>query len=142
MHGWKRRVVYVTAYEAIAIVVTTIGIATLYGVGGAHAGGLSVLSSAIAMAWNAIYNAGFEAWEARRAVSGRPLSMRIVHAIGFEGGLAFILVPVVAWWMGIGLIEALLLDLGLLVFFLVYTFVFNLAFDRIFGLPASAVREA
>ena len=65
------------------------------------------------------YNAGFEAWEARRAVSGRPLSMRIIHAIGFEGGLAFILVPVVAWWMGIGLIEALLLDLGLLVFFLV-----------------------
>lgn len=142
MHGWKRRLIYVTVYEAIAIIVTTIGIAALYGVGGAHAGALSVISSAIAMGWNAIYNVGFEAWEARRGVSGRPLSMRIAHAVGFEGGLALILVPVVAWWMGVGLVEALVLDLGLLTFFLVYTFVFNTAFDRIFGLPASAVREA
>jgi uncharacterized membrane protein len=30
------------------------------------------------------------------------------------------------------------LDLGLIVFFLVYTYVFNLGFDRVFGLPASA----
>lgn len=142
MQGWKRRVVFVTAYEAIAIAVTTVGIAALYGVGGAHAGGLSIMSSAVAMAWNAIYNMGFEAWEARRGVTGRPLSVRIAHAIGFEGGLALILVPLVAWWMGIGLVEALILDLGLLAFFLAYTFVFNMAFDRIFGLPASAVGPA
>ncbi|WP_217628006.1 MULTISPECIES: chlorhexidine efflux transporter [Nitrosospira] len=31
-----------------------------------------------------------------------------------------------------------MLDLGLLAFFLVYTFVFNFMFDRWFGLPASA----
>jgi uncharacterized membrane protein len=34
------------------------------------------------------------------------------------------------------------MDLGLVVFFLVYTFVFNWAFDRAFGLPASATGEA
>jgi uncharacterized membrane protein len=28
---------------------------------------------------------------------------------------------------------------GLIIFFLVYTFVFNLAFDKVFGLPASAL---
>ena len=32
-----------------------------------------------------------------------------------------------------------MLDLGLLLFFLVYTFVFNWVFDRVFGLPASAL---
>ena len=31
------------------------------------------------------------------------------------------------------------MDLGLVVFFLCYTFVFNWAFDRVFGLPASAM---
>ena len=31
------------------------------------------------------------------------------------------------------------MDLGLMLFFLVYTFVFNWGFDRGFGLPASAV---
>ena len=35
--------------------------------------------------------------------------------------------------------QAFVLDLGLLLFFLVYTFVFNWTFDRIFGLPASAL---
>ena len=31
------------------------------------------------------------------------------------------------------------MDLGLIVFFLCYTFVFNWVFDRLFGLPASAM---
>lgn len=34
--------------------------------------------------------------------------------------------------------SASLMDLGLLLFFLVYTFAFKWAFDRVFGLPASA----
>jgi len=34
------------------------------------------------------------------------------------------------------------MDLGLVIFFLVYTFVFNWAFDRVFGLPASAAPVA
>ena len=45
-----------------------------------------------------------------------------------------------AWWLGISLVEAFVLDLGFLAFFLVYTFAFNLGFDRVFGLPASAIR--
>ena len=49
-----------------------------------------------------------------------------------------LMVPFLAWWMGVGLIEALLYDAGLLVFFAVYTLAFTWAFDRIFGLPASA----
>ena len=49
-----------------------------------------------------------------------------------------VLVPLMAWWLGIGLLEALVLDIGLIVFFLCYTFAFNWGFDRVFGLPASA----
>jgi uncharacterized membrane protein len=48
------------------------------------------------------------------------------------------LVPLFAWWLQISLWQALVLDVALIAYFLVYTFVFNLAFDRIFGLPASA----
>jgi uncharacterized membrane protein len=43
-----------------------------------------------------------------------------------------------AWWLDVSWWTALLLDLGLLLFFLVYTFVFTWAFDRLFGLPAAA----
>ena len=139
MQGPKRRIVYVTAYEGIAILVTTIAM-MLLGFGAAHAGGASVLASAVAILWNLAWNWLFEAWEARQATGGRGVRRRVAHAIGFEGGLLVFLVPLMAWWLGIGLVEAFILDLGFLAFFLVYTFVFNLAFDTLFGLPASAIR--
>ena len=72
-------------------------------------------------------------------MKGRSVARRVAHAIGFEGGLVVILVPLVAWWLKVSLWHALLMDLGLVVFFLVYTFVFNWVFDRVFGLPASAM---
>jgi uncharacterized membrane protein len=41
----------------------------------------------------------FERW-ARQAVRGRSLRRRVAHAIGFEGGSVFTLVPLFAWWFG------------------------------------------
>ena len=96
----------------------------------------------IAVIWNLVFNALFERWESRQAVRGRSVRRRIAHAIGFEGGLIAFLVPMFAWGLGVSLWQALVMDLGLVVFFLVYTFVFNWAFDRVFGLPASAMGEA
>ena len=84
------------------------------------------------------FNAAFEYWESRQTQKGRSVARRVAHAIGFEGGLAAILVPVFAWWLDVTLWQALWMDLGLLLFFLVYTFAFNWVFDRVFGLPLSA----
>lgn len=135
--GPWRRVFYVTLYEALAI-----AFVTLVMLAGDQdlptAGGLAIGSSAIAVSWNWVFNALFERWEARQRVRGRSAARRIAHAIGFEGGLTFWLVPFMAWWLDVGWWAALLLDLGLLLFFLVYTFVFTWAFDHLFGLPASA----
>ena len=138
MQGIKRRVVYITLYEAIAIVAASIGLAAMSGQGIGHSGALAVIASVIAVVWNLAFNALFERWEARQAVRGRSVWRRIAHAIGFEGGLVIFLVPTFAWWLDISLIQALVMDLGLVIFFLVYTFVFNWAFDAVFGLPASA----
>ncbi|MGJ7582000.1 PACE efflux transporter [Variovorax sp. RHLX14] len=138
MQGIKRRVVYITLYEAIAIVAASIGLAAMSGQGLGHSGALAVIASVIAVVWNLAFNALFERWEARQAVRGRSLMRRVAHAIGFEGGLVMFLVPTFAWWLDISLMQALVMDLGLVIFFLVYTFVFNWAFDAVFGLPASA----
>ena len=54
-------------------------------------------------------------------------------------GLVITLVPAFAWWLDLTLWEAFVMDIGLIVFFLIYTFVFNWVFDRVFGLPASAL---
>jgi uncharacterized membrane protein len=139
MQGLRRRILYVTLYELIAIVATSIGLAVFSDSSVERAGVAAVVSSAVAVAWNVVFNTLFERWEVRQSVRGRGLARRAAHAIGFEGGLVVTLVPFFAWWLGISLWQAFVLDLGLLLFFLVYTFVFNWVFDRVFGLPASAL---
>ncbi|MGP1681126.1 MAG: PACE efflux transporter [Giesbergeria sp.] len=138
MQGLRRRVLYVTIYEIIAIVVATVGMATVTGQGAAHSAVVSVASSVVAVLWNLAFNAVFERWESRQTVRGRSLARRVAHAIGFEGGLVLFLVPLFAWWFDMTLWQALVMDLGLVVFFLCYTFAFNWCFDWVFGLPASA----
>ena len=138
MQGLKRKLVYVSLFETIAIVLTTL-LLMLLGHDSAHSGAVSVVISVIAVVWNLIWNYSFEAWERRQTVKGRSIRRRLVHAVGFESGLALMTIPLLAWWLSIGVFEALALDIGLLLFFLFYTFVFNWGFDRIFGLPESAL---
>ena len=137
LQGPKRRVIYVALYETIAILAASLMFMAI-GQSAGHSGGMAVAASAIAILWNVTFNTLFEKWEARQAVRGRSIARRIAHAIGFEGGLALVLIPLMAWWFGVSLWEATLMEAGLLVFFLVYTYAFNWGFDRIFGLPASA----
>ena len=138
MQGIKRKLVYVTVFEALAIAFCTVGFALHSGKSLAHAGALSVMTSAIAITWNLLYTSLFEAWEARQATGGRSILRRMAHAVLFEAGLLLIIVPLTAAWLDMPLLPALLLNIGLAGFFLVYTFVFNWSFDRLFGLPASA----
>lgn len=138
MQGIKRRVVYVSLYEAIAITLVSVALIVL-GHDPLASGSLSVVASTLAVIWNWIWNSLFERWEARQTIRGRSVKRRIAHAIGFEGGLAIILVPVFAWWLSVSVWEAIVLDAGLLMFFLFYTFVYNWGFDKIFGLPRSAM---
>jgi uncharacterized membrane protein len=142
MQGIRRKIVYVILFEALAITSSTIGLSSFSDSSVAHASVAAVASSAIAVAWNLLFNTLFERWESRQTVRGRSLRRRAAHAIGFEAGLVITLVPLFAWWLDITLWQAFVLDLGLIVYFLVFTFVFNLGFDKVFGLPASAMGEA
>lgn len=135
MQGIKRRVVYVGLYELVAIILSAILLKMISSANAADSIGLAVAASAIAILWNFAFNHGFELWEKHRKQQGRSLGIRVLHAVGFESGLVIFLVPVLAWWLDISLIEAFIVDLGLLAFFLFYTFAFNWVFDAVFGLP-------
>lgn len=134
-----RRVVQAVLYETIAIACVAPMLVLVFGQSPLSSLGLSVTMSSIALVWNYSFNALFERWEARQTVKGRSWQRRAAHGLGFEGGLALILVPVMAGWLGITWWQAFVADLGILVFFLVYTVVFTWAFDRVFGLPQSAL---
>jgi uncharacterized membrane protein len=133
-----RRVVQSLLYETIAIAVVGPALSFAFDEPQASTFGLAVVLSTVALKWNYAFNWIFERWEARQTVRGRSVARRIAHGVGFEGGLVFILVPVMSFWLGISLAAAFLANLALLAFFFVYAIAFTWAFDRIFGLPASA----
>lgn len=86
------------------------------------------------MLWNAFYNALFDRIEIRRGshLSQRGWRGRVLQAFGFEAGLALITVPLIAYWLSLSLLAALLLDIGFAGFYLVFALCFNWAYDRIF----------
>ncbi len=137
LQGPWRRLVFVSLYELIAILASSLLFMAI-GQGAGASGTMAVVASTLAIVWNVTFNHLFEKWEAGQSVKGRSAARRVVHAVGFEGGLALALIPLMAWWFDVSLWQATLMEAGLLLFFLVYTYLFNWAFDRIFGLPASA----
>ncbi|EKT4567146.1 PACE efflux transporter [Pseudomonas putida] len=138
MQGKARKIVQAILYETIAVACVAPALELAFGAGMAQSTVLSVLMSGIAMSWNMGYNWVFERWEARQHKRERTFLRRLLHALGFEGGLVVILLPLVAYWLDVSLWAALLTNLALFVFFFVYAFVFQWGFDKVFDVPLSA----
>jgi uncharacterized membrane protein len=139
MQGAKRKVVQALLYELIGALFVSPVIAFAFDESMVYSGTLALLLSLVALSWNMLFNGLFEYWEARQTRRTRTMGRRLLHSLGFEGGLALMLVPLMAWWLDISWQQALMADLGLLLFFFVYAFAFQWAFDLLFGVPTSAV---
>lgn len=131
----KRRILYVTVFELIAIAATTVLLMLLSGSDAQGSLPIAIAISAIAVAWNYSYNLLFERMEARQQREGRSLMLRVGHAFGFEFGLCVIIIPIYMVWYSVSFWKALQMEAALLLFFLVYTFIFTYIFDLIFELP-------
>ncbi|EOQ72412.1 PACE efflux transporter [Acinetobacter lactucae] len=142
MQGIKRRIVYVSSYEVIGMIISSVGLAILAGDSVEHTGPLSVMITTIAVTWNFIYNILYEKWEARQSSHIRTVKRRVGHAIGFQLTLVLFLIPLISWWMDISMIEAFWLDVVFIIIIPIYTFIFNWSFDKLFGLPISAQAKA
>jgi len=142
MQGLKRRITYVCLFEMLAIGISSSFLALMSGAEAGHSLILAILITTLAVVVNFFFNIAFEAWESRQASRERTLKRRIFHAVGFQLGLVVFLIPMISWWFSVTLWEAAVMDLALILFFPVYTLVFAWGFDRIFGLPASAMPQA
>ena len=139
MSPTARRILQAILYEVLAVAFVGPVLSIAFGASHASTFALAVVLSTIALAWNYVFNWMFERWESRQSQRGRSFARRLAHGAGFEGGLVVILVPVMSLWLGISPAAAFVANLGLLVFFFFYAIAFTWAFDRVFGLPASAV---
>ena len=126
----KEWFVHALLFEALAIALCAPLGAWLLDYSMVHIGLLTLMISLIAMVWNMGFNAAFDHFQ-RQLGFDRTLAVRAGHSVVFEIGLILAVVPLAAWWLGIGLWQAFLLDIGIALFFLPCTFFFNLAYDRL-----------
>lgn len=126
----KERAFHALLFELIGVALFAPGLAWVLGQSLGKMGAMTVMISTLAMLWNMLFNAGFDRLRARCGFA-LDLKVRALHAISFETGLIIVVVPLVAWWLSISLREAFLLDIGLLLLFLPYTMMFNMAYDKV-----------
>lgn len=91
---------------------------------------LSILISTTAMIFNVIFNWVFD--KLFPFVNGdRPIKLRVLHAAGFECMMILFTLPMISYLLKVTFLEAFMIELGFLVFFLFYTYLYNWAYDQI-----------
>ncbi|WP_417424946.1 PACE efflux transporter [Hoeflea sp.] len=131
------RIRHALSFEIIALFIVTPAGAWAFGVPIHDIGVVAIISATIATGWNYLYNLLFD--HALMRFNGtvrKTIAMRVAHATLFEAGLLIVLLPFIAWYLGIGLIEALMMDISFALFYLIYAFIFNWVYDLVFPLPA------
>lgn len=137
MRSTPDRIRHAISFEVIGLVLITPLGAWAFGLPMVEIGVVGIASATIATAWNYVYNLCFD--HALQRLTGgtrKTMPIRVLHALLFEAGLVAVLMPLIAWYLDIGLLQALLMDVSFSLFYVVYAFVFNWAYDRIFPLPA------
>ncbi|OAN80927.1 hypothetical protein A8B81_11930 [Sulfitobacter pontiacus] len=130
------RLRHAISFEIIALILVIPAGAILFDVPLHDFGVVGIVSATLATLWNLGYNVLFDL--ALQRLTGTTLKSRIVrvlHALAFEAGLLMVLLPFIAWYLGISLWDAFVLDIALAAFYLVYSYVFNLIYDTLFPLP-------
>ncbi|RKK03586.1 PACE efflux transporter [Pseudoroseomonas wenyumeiae] len=136
MRTTRDRIRHAILFEVIGLALIIPLGSHLFGLPAEKMGVIGFGSALAATAWNYVYNLGFD--HAMQRLAGhtrKSLGLRVAHALLFEAGLLMVLLPPIAWYLGIGLYEAFVMDLAIAAFYVVYAFVFNLAYDRVFPIP-------
>jgi uncharacterized membrane protein len=122
------RIFQAIGFELLAILICTPLLAWIMDKPMLEMGVATMAIAALALAWNVVFNGLFDRMLKRFAIV-RNAWVRVVHALLFEGGLVAFGVPLIAWWLKISLWQAFLLDIGVLLFFLPYTYVYHWGYD-------------
>ncbi|MET7245037.1 PACE efflux transporter [Methylobacterium sp. EM32] len=137
MRSTRDRIRHALLFEAVGLALIIPLGTILFGLHTSAMGVIGVGSAVAATGWNYVYNLGFD--RTMQRVIGhtrKSLGLRLAHAVLFEAGLLVILLPPIAWYLGIGLMQAFVMDIAIALFYVAYAFVFNLAYDRAFPLKS------
>ena len=132
------RMVHAVFFEIFALLSIALLLPLISEVGMQKSLILGGLFSLAAMLWNVVFNLMFDWYLAKvRQNTRRSATVRVVHALLFEGTFVTLTLPVLAWALGVTLWDAVKLEAALIVFIVLYTFLFNIVFDwsrsKLFG---------
>ena len=126
----KERILHSVLFEAIALIFVITAAIVFTDTEAKSATGLAVGLSLIAMVWNYIYNLGFDRIFGQNRIQ-RSIKMRLGHGLGFELGMVVATLPLMVWVLQLDFWTVFIMDLGVVIFFLVYAIIYNWAYDVI-----------
>ncbi|RJL02570.1 PACE efflux transporter [Enterobacter chuandaensis] len=126
--SFKERIFHAVIFEVTANVIIALSLAWLMNVSVLQSGSLSVISALTATVWNFIFNKLFDSLQKKHQFQ-RTFLVRTIHAVGFETGLIVTLIPVAMFMLNLTIAEAFFVEIGLVLFFLPYTMLFNWLYD-------------
>lgn len=126
--SFKERIFHAVIFEVTANVIIALSLAWLMNVSVLQSGSLSVISALTATVWNFVFNKFFDALQKKHQFQ-RTFLVRAIHAVGFETGLIISLIPVAMFVLNLTIAEAFFVEIGLVLFFLPYTMLFNWLYD-------------
>ncbi|TDK35263.1 PACE efflux transporter [Rhizobium deserti] len=136
MRSTSDRIRHAISFEIIGLALVTPLGALAFDQPWSAIGIVGVAGATLATGWNYLYNLGFDHLMQRLTGSSRKsVAVRVAHALLFELGLLIVLMPMIAWYLEVSLIQALAMDISFAAFYVVYAFAFNWIYDRLFPLP-------
>lgn len=143
MRSTADRIRQALSFEVIGLVLVTPLFAFLFNHSMSDIGVVAFIGATAATIWNYLFNLGFDKALLRwRGDVRKTLPLRILHAVLFEGTLLVLLLPLFAWYLGVSLLTALMMDLAFALFYMVYAFVFTWGYDSLFPVPNPTQSEA
>ncbi|MDB6454453.1 PACE efflux transporter [Falsirhodobacter sp. 20TX0035] len=139
MRTTSDRIRHALSFEVIGLLLVIPLGAAGFGLHAEDMGVVAVVAATVATLWNFVYNMIFDRLMKRWTGSvHKTLPLRVLHTLLFEAGLLLFTLPFIALYLGIGLWQALVMDVAFVLFYLVYAFVFNWLYDKVFPLPKNA----
>jgi len=137
MRTTRDRIRHAVGFEVVGLLIFAPLASWAFGYELHEMGVIGAVASLIATGWNYLYNLLFD--KAMLRLTGqvrKSVMVRVLHAILFELGLLVVFLPALAWYLNISLIDALIMDIAVAVFYMAYALVYNWLYDIVFPVPS------
>ncbi|WER46564.1 PACE efflux transporter [Cupriavidus sp. WKF15] len=137
MRNTRDRIRHAVGFEVIGLLAFAPLASVVFGYELHQMGLIGAVASLIAAGWNYVYNLIFD--KAMLRFTGqlrKSVVVRALHAVLFELGLLVVFLPSVAWYLDISLVDALIMDIAVAGFYMVYALIYNWLYDIAFPVPS------